>query len=142
MMRIEAVAFRGINVTPKTNWCFLEVRTEDGRTGLGECTLANQEPLLEAEAARLAANVTGADARHRNRLARLIPHAPGGLVAATVLSAFDQALADLAAQRAGQPLHLALGGALRESVPLYANINRGANPRSPEGFAAAAQRAQ
>jgi galactonate dehydratase len=141
MMRIEAVAFRGINVTPKTNWCFLEVRTEDGRTGLGECTLANQEPLLEAEAARLAANVTGADARHRNRLARLIPHAPGGLVAATVLSAFDQALADLAAQRAGQPLHLALGGALRESVPLYANINRGANPRSPEGFAAAAQRA-
>lgn len=141
MMRIEAVAFRGINVTPKTNWCFLEVRTEDGRTGLGECTLANQEPLLEAEAARLAANVTGADARHRNRLARLIPHAPGGLVAATVLSAFDQALADLAAQRAGQPLHLAFGGALRESVPLYANINRGANPRSPEGFAAAAQRA-
>ena len=140
-MRIEAVAFRGINVTPKTNWCFLEVRTEDGRTGLGECTLANQEGLLEAEAARLAANVTGADARHRNRLARLIPHAPGGLVAATVLSAFDQALADLAAQRAGQPLHLFLGGALREAVPLYANINRGANPRSPEGFAAAAQRA-
>ena len=141
MMRIEAIAFRGINVTPKTNWCFLEVRTEDGRTGIGECTLANQEGLLEAEAARLAANVTGADARHRNRLARLIPHAPGGLVAATVLSAFDQALADLAAQRAGQPLHLFLGGALREAVPLYANINRGANPRSPEGFAAAAQRA-
>jgi galactonate dehydratase len=140
-MRIEAVAFRGINVTPKTNWCFLEVRTEDGRTGIGECTLANQEGLLEAEAARLAANVTGADARHRNHLARLIPHAPGGLVAATMLSAFDQALADLAAQRAGQPLHLFLGGALRDAVPLYANINRGANPRSPEGFAAAAQRA-
>lgn len=140
-MRIEAVAFRGINVTSKTNWCFLEVRTEDGRTGLGECTLANQEGLLEAEAVRLAANVTGADARHRNRLARLIPHAPGGLVAATVLSAFDQALADLAAQRAGQPLHLFLGGALREAVPLYANINRGADPRSPEGFAAAARRA-
>jgi galactonate dehydratase len=55
--------------------------TEDGRTGLGECTLANQEGLLEAEAARLAANVTGEDARARNRLARLIPHAPGGLVA-------------------------------------------------------------
>ncbi len=141
MSRITALDFRGINVTPKTNWCFLEVRTEDGRTGIGECTLANQEPLLEAEVARLAANVTGADARHRNRLARLLPHAPGGLVAATVLSAFEQALWDLAAQRAEQPLHLALGGALRDPVPLYANINRGANPRSPEGFAAAAQRA-
>lgn len=141
MSVIETLTFRGINVTPKTNWCFLEVRTADGRTGLGECTLANQEPLLEAEAARLAANVAGQDSAQRNRLARLIPHAPGGLVAATVLSAFDQALADLAAQRAGQPLHLFLGGALRDPVPLYANINRGASPRSPEGFAAAARRA-
>jgi galactonate dehydratase len=138
---IADLVFRGINVTPKTNWCFLEVRTADGLTGLGECTLANQEGLLEAEAARLAANVKGEDARHRNRLARLIPHAAGGLVAATVLSAFEQALADLAAQRAGQPLHLFLGGALRDPVRLYANINRGANPRSPEGFAAAATRA-
>jgi galactonate dehydratase len=141
MSRIESVAFRGINVTPRTNWCFLEVRTADGRTGIGECTLANHEAVLAAEAERLAATATGADARHRNRLARLIPHAPGGLVATTILSAFEQALADLAAQRAGEPLHLFLGGALRDPVPLYANINRGATPRSPDGFAAAARRA-
>ena len=141
MSRIESVAFRGINVTPRTNWCFLEVRTADGLAGIGECTLANHEAVLAAEAERLAATATGEDARHRNRLARLIPHAPGGLVAATVLSAFEQALADLAAQRAGEPLHLFLGGALRDPVRLYANINRGASPRSPEGFAAAARRA-
>jgi galactonate dehydratase len=141
MARIAALNFRGINVTPKTNWCFLEVVTGDGLTGIGECTLANQEGLLEAEAARLSGNVAGEDSRNRNRLARLLPHAQGGLVAATVLSAFEQALADLAAQRAGQPLHLFLGGALRDPVRLYANINRGANPRSPEGFAAAARRA-
>jgi galactonate dehydratase len=141
MSRIESVAFRGINVTPRTNWCFLEVRTADGLVGIGECTLANHEAVLAAEAERLAVAATGADARHRNRLARLIPHAPGGLVAATILSAFEQALADLAAQRAGEPLHLFLGGALRDPVRLYANINRGATPRSPEGFAAAARRA-
>ncbi|MGG5812055.1 mandelate racemase/muconate lactonizing enzyme family protein [Falsiroseomonas sp. CW058] len=140
-MRIAGIDFRGVNVTPKTNWCFLEVRTEDGLTGLGECTLANQEALLEAEAARLAARVAGEDARDRNRLARLLPHAPGGLVAATVLSAFECALLDLAGQRAGEPLHRVLGGALRDPVRLYANINRGANPRTPEGFAAAARRA-
>jgi len=51
---IAEIAFRGINVTPKTNWCFLEVRTADGLAGIGECTLANQEGLLAAEAARLA----------------------------------------------------------------------------------------
>lgn len=140
-MRIAAVEFLGVNVTPKTNWSFLLVRTECGRTGTGECTLANQEALLAAEAARLAANVAGEDARHRNRLARLIPHAPGGLVAHAVLSAFEQALWDLAGQEAGRPIHALLGGALRDRVPLYANINRGANPRTPEGFAAAARRA-
>ncbi|WP_137125896.1 mandelate racemase/muconate lactonizing enzyme family protein [Roseomonas sp. HF4] len=140
-MRIAALEFLGVNVTPKTNWSFLLVRTECGRTGTGECTLANQEALLEAEAARLAANVAGEDAGNRNRLARLIPHAPGGLVAHAVLSAFEQALWDLAGQAAGRPIHAMLGGALRDAVPLYANINRGANPRTPEGFAAAARRA-
>lgn len=140
-MRISAIDFLGVNVTPKTNWSFLLVRTEDGRAGIGECTLSNQEALLEAEAARLAANVTGEDAGNRNRIARLIPHAPGGLVAHAVLSAFEQALWDLAGQEAGKPIHAMLGGALRDAVPLYANINRGANPRTPEGFAAAATRA-
>jgi len=140
-MRITAIDFLGVNVTPKTNWSFLVVRTEDGRAGIGECTLSNQEALLEAEAARLAANVAGEDAGNRNRIARLIPHAPGGLVAHAVLSAFEQALWDLAGQEAGKPIHAMLGGALRDAVPLYANINRGANPRTPEGFAAAATRA-
>lgn len=141
MTAIAQVTFHGCNITPKTNWCFLEVTTADGLTGLGECTLANHEALLAAEAARLAARVSGQDARDRNRLARLLPHAPGGLVAATILSAFEQALLDLAGQRAGEPLHRVLGGALRDAVPLYANINRGADPRTPEGFAAAAARA-
>ncbi len=140
-MRIAAVAFRGIAVTPRTNWCFLEVRTEDGLTGLGECTLANQEALMAAEVTRLDAALRGADATARNRIARLLPHAPGGLVAATALSALEQALCDLAAQRNGQPIHALLGGALRAPVALYANINRGTDPRTPEGFAAAARRA-
>jgi galactonate dehydratase len=140
-MRIAAVEFLGVNVTPKTNWCFLLVRTEDGRTGVGECTLMNQEAGVAAEAARLATLVAGEDARERNRLARLLPHTPGGIVAHTALSAFEQALWDLAGQAAGEPIHRRLGGALRGTVALYANINRGADPRTPEGFAAAARRA-
>jgi hypothetical protein len=140
-MRITGIDFCGVAVTPRTNWCFLLVRTEDGRTGLGECTLAKQEALLAAEAARLASRVVGCDALARNRLARLLPHAQGGLVAQTVLSAFEGALWDLAGQALGRPIHALLGGALRETVPLYANINRGTNPRTPEGFAAAAGRA-
>nr|WP_314071149.1 mandelate racemase/muconate lactonizing enzyme family protein [uncultured Roseococcus sp.] len=141
MTRIASVDFLGVNVTPKTNWCFLLVRTEDGLTGIGECTLADHEALLEAEARRLAARLAGADALARNAIARLIPHAPGGLVAHSLISALEQALWDIAGQAAGRPIHAMLGGALRAAVPLYANINRGANPRTPEGFAAAARRA-
>ena len=140
-MKITRLDFRGIGVTSKTNWCFLEVHTEDGLTGLGECTLANQEPLMAAEVARLDAMLRGQDARARNRLARLLPQAPGGLVAATAISALEQALCDLAAQRNDEPIHALLGGAFQDSVRLYANINRGTNPRTPEGFAAAARRA-
>lgn len=140
-MKITAVDFTGIAVTPRTNWCFLLVRADDGRTGLGECTLANHEALLAAEVSRLAARVTGEPVPARNRLARLLPHAPGGLVAHTVLSAFEAALWDLAGQDAGAPIHALLGGALRERIPLYANINRGTDPRTPDGFAAAARRA-
>jgi galactonate dehydratase len=140
-MLITNIAFRGLNITPKTNWCFLEVQNADGLIGIGECTLSGHEALLEVEAGRLASAAVGQDARLRNLLCRQHLHAPGGLVTQAVLSAFEQALCDLAAQRAGEPLHMLLGGAVRAAVPLYANINRGANPRSPEGFAAAATRA-
>lgn len=140
-MRITALDFLGTQVTPKTNWCFLLVRTDAGLTGLGECTLANQEGALAAEAAWLAAQVVGEEAAARNRLCQVLPHAPGGLVAQTVQSAFEAALWDIAGQAAGVPIHHLLGGALRPRVTLYANINRGAQPRTPEGFAAAARRA-
>lgn len=141
MGRITAMEFLGVQVTPKTNWCFLLLRTDAGLTGTGECTLPDHEALLAAEVARIAPGLVGEDAAARNRLARLLPHAPGGLVTHAVVSALEQALWDLAGQAAGQPIHALLGGALRAAVPLYANINRGADPRTPEGFAAAARRA-
>lgn len=140
-LRIAAVEFLGVNVTPKTNWSFLLIRTEGGLTGTGECTLSDHEALLAAEVARIAPALLGKDALARNRLARVLPHAPGGLVTHAVTSALEQALWDLAGQAAGQPIHALLGGALRAGVPLYANINRGADPRTPKGFAAAARRA-
>ncbi|MFM8613516.1 MAG: enolase C-terminal domain-like protein, partial [Alphaproteobacteria bacterium] len=104
-------------------------------------TLSDHEALLAAEVARLSAVLKGQDASARNRLARLLPHAPAGLVAHTVISGLEQALWDVAGQEAGHPIHAMLGGALRENVPLYANINRGASPRTHAGFADAARRA-
>ncbi|MGY4801183.1 mandelate racemase/muconate lactonizing enzyme family protein [Teichococcus aerofrigidensis] len=140
-MRITAAEMLGVRVTPRTNWCFLLIRTDAGLTGLGECTLSGEEAGLAAEAARLGARVAGEDPLLRNRLCPAPPHAPGGLVAQTVHSAFEAALWDIAGQAQGAPVHRLLGGALRDRITLYANINRGASPRTPEGFAAAARRA-
>lgn len=140
-MRIDAIRLHGLGVSAKTVWTFIEVATADGRSGFGECTLSAHEPAMAAEVARLDRDLRGEDAFARNRIARLIGHAPAGLVRHTAVSALDQALWDLAAQAAGVPLVRALGGAVREDVRLYANINRGVEPRTPGNFAAFARRA-
>ncbi|MFC0407245.1 mandelate racemase/muconate lactonizing enzyme family protein [Roseomonas elaeocarpi] len=137
---ITDAAFLPIQVTPRTTWCFLRVRTADGRVGLGECTLPDQENELRAAADSLIREIVGESTLERARLTRVLPHAPGGLVSQTLRSGLEQALWDLAAQAADLPLHALLGGALHPTVPLYANINRGAE-RTPAGFAAAATQA-
>lgn len=69
-----------------------------------------------------------------------------GRLRATVISAIEQALWDLAAQATGLPLWKALAPhhASRQgvpAVPLYATLNRGIFDRSPEGFAQVAKAA-
>ena len=140
-MRITAVDFIGVQVTPRTNWCFVRVAAADGVVGIGECTLSGQEALLAIEVERRGAALIGQDALQRARLARLLPNAPGGLVAHTAVSAIEQALWDIAGQCFAAPIHRLGGGALRDQVTLYANINRGVSPRNPAGFAAAATQA-
>jgi len=135
--RIEA---RTINVSPKTDWTFIEVGASDGRTGTGEATLYGQEAAMGALAARLDERLDGAPeaaitglvaetARSEDRTER------------TVVSAMEQALWDIQGQRAGEPVHVLLGGARRERIPIYANINRGTEDRAPAGFIASAREA-
>ena len=65
---------------------------------------------------------------------------PNGIQQACIVSALDQALWSLQAQRTGQSLAQMLG-VRRERVPVYANINRRTRQRSPDDFAASAQAA-
>ena len=53
---------------------------------------------------------------------------------AQVIAGIDIALWDMAARREGKPLYRVLGGAPRDTVPVYAT---GINPDQPEKFAAA-----
>ena len=65
----------------------------------------------------------------------------GGRFYNTALSGLEQALWDVLAQSLGAPLHHLFGGAVRDRLRLYANINRHVQDRSPEGFARAARQA-
>jgi galactonate dehydratase len=149
-IRMTGVELRPVRATARTVWLFVRLMTDAGLVGLGE-----------ASDAFGFANTTAADAaRMRQELERFFalikggspfdvesyrqrgePLARQGLVAATAFSAIEQAMWDLAGQSLDVPTHVLLGGKVRAQLPVYANINRATNPRTPDGFAAAAKRA-
>src|SRR5687767_11744361 len=122
-LNVRAVTAR---VTPRTTWVFARISDADGVIGWGEGT-------LEGKSAEVAAAIE----RHDGNLGAT----PVDLVGAAAHSAIEQATWDLKARRAGRPLAQLLGGARRERVALYANINRGTTNRTPEGFAQRAREA-
>lgn len=138
-MRIATLRTHAVGITPRTNWVFVELCTDDGVVGTGEATLNGWEPLLLAYAERLRAQLEGSDVSSLARATRYLPHSPGGLVAHAVRSALEQAWVDNQARRAGVPVHAFLGGSRRDTVAVYANVNRATTDRSPAGCAAGAR---
>ena len=134
--RIEPLV---LNVSQKTNWLFIRVTADDGRTGLGEGSLNGWEPAQLAHAGMLAQELTGLTVDEALTRVAVYPHSPGGLIASSIASAIEQALVDLQAQQAGLPVCAYLGTPRRTAVRMYANINRGARDRTPAGIARSAQ---
>ena len=141
MSKISVVEPLIVNVSPKTNWTFVTVTTDDDHTGWGEASLNRWEPQLAASVDMLSRDIVDSTVDTAFDAVRYIPHSPGGLVMHAAKSAVEQALTDILAQRARCPVHAVIGGARRDAVPAYANINRGISTRSPGGFAAAARAA-
>ncbi len=136
---LRAATLHTVRITHKTCWSFIRLHTHDGRVGEGETTLTGQGDALLAAAERLvplALNEATPESPHSFALR----HTPANIQDASIVSALDQALWSLHAQRAGQSLAHALG-VQRMQVPLYANINRRTELRTPEGFAASARAA-
>jgi galactonate dehydratase len=149
-LRINGFELLPVRATARTVWLFVHLKTDAGLTGLGE-----------ASDAFGFANTTAQDAaRMRSELAMFFDLIEGrspfeiesyrqrgeaiarkGLIPATAFSAIEQALWDLAGKALDVPTYALLGGKVRNALPLYANINRATDPRTPAGFAAAARRA-
>lgn len=152
VLQIKAHIF---NVSAKTNWVFIEVKTSSGQSGWGEASLIGWEPMLVAATQELAQKWEGKPLADAQANLRVSPQSPGGLVFNAVISGLHQALACLLtagrphaqassqSQAAAPSAFDALAGpALRQSVALYANINRATNVRTPQGFVDTALRAR
>jgi len=129
-------------VSARSTFLFFEMVTTAGRTGTGEATMSGDDPGAVAAATRLFDGLLAG--RPLDDIPQAVdqlvgtPGTRGSLVTATAVSALEQCGWDLRGQARGLPVHELLGGARRDAVRLYANINRGTADRSPEGFAAAA----
>jgi galactonate dehydratase len=151
--RLKVTGFELIPVraTPRTVWLIVRLRTDAGLTGLGEASDAfGFANTTTQDAARMQAMLRSFFALVEGRspleigVYRTKGHplaAKGGLVAATAFSAIEQALWDLAGKALDVPVHALFGGAVRDALTCYANVNRATVPRTPAGFAAAAKAA-
>jgi L-alanine-DL-glutamate epimerase-like enolase superfamily enzyme len=105
---------------PKLIW--VEIETDDGLTGLGETFRGAQA--VEAVLHELVAPaILGRSAEHVTAITHELMGSYVGFNSSSAevraASAVDIALWDLAGKRAGVPVHVAIGGAMRDRIPVY-----------------------
>jgi galactonate dehydratase len=140
-----------VRATERTVWLIVRLRTNAGLTGLGEAsdafgyanTTRQDAERMESALRGFFALIDGKSPLEIGAFRRQCESgvAKGGLVAATACSAIEQALWDLTGKSLDVPVHTLFGGKLRESLQVYANINRATKQRIPAGFAATAKAA-
>lgn len=151
---VEAFAFRVPVKTPikvafgtfrDRPFVLVRVRDTDGAEGWGEAWAnwpavgaEHRARLVEDIGERLVGRTLESPAQAFHELSRalevlVLQTGEVGPIAQAI-AGIDIALWDLSARRAGMPLYRHLGGAPRETVPVYAT---GINPDAPEDFAAA-----
>jgi galactonate dehydratase len=140
-MRITDIEPVIVSVSRRGDWVFLLVHTDAGITGLGEASHSGNDVLLVATVDAFSRQLVGQSPLEIGPIWHQFARFDGGRVAHTVLSGIEQALWDILGQHLGVPIHTLLGGALRDRLRLYANINRHVQDRTPEGFARAARQA-
>lgn len=123
-------------------WLLLEIETDDGLVGLGECSNwpGGGNALVHAAAAHLRDGLRGRDPARIEQIwielfRRFTYLGNRGLVTA-VISGIDIALWDLKGKALARPVHDLLGGAVRDSIPLYTHPGGGTPEQAAENATA------
>lgn len=137
-MKITAIRNLFMRVD-RQNWHFVEVRTDEGLTGIGEASLEGREKTVAAAVDELARLMIGEPPdpieHHWQRLHR---HGfwRGGVVLTSAISGIEQALWDIKGKKLGVPVYELLGGPTRQRVRAYTHLH-GATPEEAAANAVA-----
>lgn len=128
-------------------WLFLKIETDEGITGWGEPVVEGRAGTVAACVAELADYLVGKDPSpvedhwtvlYRGGFYR------GGAIHMSALAGIDQALWDIKGKALGQPVHVLLGGPVRQKMRVYSWIGgdrpekliEGAREAQARGFSA------
>ncbi len=107
-------------------WLFVEVETDEGITGVGECSDYRSTGLLYRGIEWIKREVVGEDARNIENIWQTIFHTFDDLngrgFVSHLISGIDIALWDIKGKALGEPIYQLLGGPVRERVPLYTHV--------------------
>ncbi len=141
MAQLDRIDVHKIYISAKTTWLFLELVESSGLRGLGEVTESDREASVIQLVHKIGADLKDLDNKARLRLLRTPRHNATDELFEIVRSGFEQAVLDIEARSLGVGCETLLGGAMRDGVRAYANINRGTLDRSAEGWQARAREA-
>jgi galactonate dehydratase len=124
------------------NWIFVEIETDEGITGCGECTLEGRENAVVGVVEDFRRHLLGEPA---DKIRRLFHHMTrdgyweAGPVVSSGAGGVEMALWDILGKSLGVSVATLLGGAIREDIDVYSNAwYFGAD--SSEAFAECARR--
>ncbi|MEW6751597.1 MAG: galactonate dehydratase [Candidatus Latescibacterota bacterium] len=121
------------------NYLFVKVETDEGLYGMGEFGITWKEQAGIGALQHMRQHVVGEDPLNTEWIWQKLFRGdffPGGRINTAAQSAIDIALWDIKGKALGQPIHMLLGGQLRDRVPCYTGIGG----RTPQDTAAAARR--
>jgi galactonate dehydratase len=137
-VRIARVSTRAVRVNHRGDWVFVRVETDDGLVGWGEASHSGDDGATRRVVESLGRRAVDRSPFDVEAIVQPAEAVRRGIVWSAAASGLEQALWDVVGQAVGQPVHRLLGGRLRDSVRLYANVNRHVVDRAPAAYARAA----
>ena len=125
-MKIVDMKIHVLMLKPNREWIFVQLATDEGITGVGECSDYASTAHLVAGLNAIKPFIVGMDARNIEDVWQKLFHGYSALngrgYVSDLISAIDIALWDIKGKALGVPIYQLLGGPVRDTVPLYTHI--------------------